>query len=278
MADRIIANRPYLDEKDLMKVSGVGPALFDRIKPLISVAEEVKGEDEEIIYLGAETTIDDQPADLKTEPSEETTSEEGIPSWDGSDIEETEVIGVDEPTEDIKSVTAEREKREETISKEKAIIHVVEPASQRDSNGKKPRSITLGNALLMTAAFSFISFILAVLLSLGILSSLNNGLRYASTDQIQAIVRQVEVMNSEFGLLNEDINGLRSRLDNLESLGGRVGEIELETEQIANSLTALAEEYQGVVDQIADITNTAERFKIFLNGLGDLLDTLTEGQ
>ena len=278
MADRIIANRPYQEVEELLNVSGVGPALLKRLDPMVSVTEAITQEDEDVIYLGEETAIEDQSADVESEPTDKTPLEVTLPSWEGSGVEETEALGAKDRTGDEEGITQAREKPEGSISKEKAIIPVKDPTPIKELNGKKPKPITLGNALLMTAAFSFVTFILAVLLSLGILGSLNNGLRYVSLDQIQAIIGQVETLNSELGLLNEDISGLRSRLDNLESLSGRVSELELKTEQFSNDLTALAEEYQGVIDQVADFMDTAERFQIFLNGLGDLLDTLTEGQ
>jgi hypothetical protein len=279
MADRIIANRPYQDVKDLLNVNGVGPALFDRLISRISIAEAVEQEDEgDIIYLGTETTSDEPAEELKTETIQEPVSEDDLPSWEGSDIEETEVIGGDKLAEQRRRISTGSEKTEPAIPKEKAIVPVSESEAQKGTEGKKTKHITLSNALLLTAVFSFISFLLAVLLSLGILGSLNDGLRYATPDQIQVVVRKFELMNSEFELMSEDMHGLRTRLENLESLSGRVGEIEAETTQVSNDIKALAEEYQGITDQVADIVDTAERFQVFLTGLGNLLNNLTEGQ
>jgi competence ComEA-like helix-hairpin-helix protein len=306
MAERIITNRPYETPEDLLSVSGIGPALLESLESQVIVAESQETqsvEDEEVIYLGPEmeSAAVSEDAPPETMVADEDQDEEPLPAWDGSEQEAIEApetmdqvpgeeplelgeeLETQEETETIdeaaveEGITDQLHKTEEAVSKEKAIIPVEEEEDEKplQKDEKKPRPVTRGRALFMAAAFSFFAFLLAVLLTLGILGSLNNGLRYASTDQAQAIYRQIEALNSEFSLLNEDIEGLRSRLDNLESLSGRVGELELQAETLSTEMAAIADELQGINDQMAEVMDSAERFQVFLNGLGELLDNLT---
>ena len=276
MADRIIEKRPYEKLEDLLKVSGVGPALLESLESQVTVSQPEGGlEDEEVIYLGPEpeaTTPGTAEADLST--TAEMEDQEAPISGDGSELSEGEEIEqkVQTPKEEVQGEKVEE--TDQVISKEKAIVPVKEQEEIKTEPEKKPKPLTWGNALLIATIFSFISFVLAVLLTLGILGSINNGLRYATADQSQAISTQIGSVNNELKLLKEDLEGLRSRLDNLESLSGRVGEIELKAEQLTTDMSAVTDEISAVKTQISEFTASAERFQTFINGLADLLDTL----
>jgi competence protein ComEA len=280
MADRIIENRPYKKVEDLLKVSGVGPALLESFASQVTVSQvEEELEDEDIIYLGPEpeaTTLGPTEADLST--PDEIEEQEAPISEDGLELEEADEIEQEVQTLREEDQEEKVEETDQVISKEKAIVPLKNQEEIESEPKKKPKPLTWGNALLIATICSFISFILAVLLSLGILGSLNNGLRYATADQGQAISTQIESLNNELKLLNEDLTGLRSRLDNLESLSGRVGEIELEAEQLTTDMAAVTDEISAVKTQIAEFTESAERFQTFINGLADLLDTLNVEQ
>jgi len=277
MAERIIANRPFEKIEDLSNVSGVGPALVERLTPLVSITEfnnEVK--DEDVIYLRAETETTSEGGTKGKTPIEfdaEDTTEPVLPS-DGSEIkgEETYHEAFQTPDEEAK----EAEEPQEVMTKEKAIIPVEVREEQKGTTEKKPKPLTLGNSILIAVTCSLIASVLAVLLTLGILGTLNNGLRYATTDQAQVMMNQIESINTELNLLNEDLDGFRSRLENLESLSGRVSEIELENEQLSSDMALFSEEIEGIKDQISEFMESANRFQTFLGGLGDLLDNLSE--
>jgi len=254
MADRIAANRPYIEIDDLRKVSGIGPALLERLKPLVTVSDvEIPEDENPIIYLEAETVsqpdTDETPADLEDDDSSPE-RDETQPDLD------TSFEGV--------------------IPKEKAIIPIKEPdkSKKRSSNELKP--ITMGQVFLIAASSSFVAFILAILLSLGIIGSLNGGLRYASTQQIRDLGHQVETLGLEISTLNQDIEGIRARLNNLESISGRMGELESEILQLSQDMGIMDDLVEGMDEQIAEIAENSDRFLLFFNGLGDLLDTLLE--
>ncbi len=278
MADRIIANRPYKKIEDLLKVSGVGPSLFGRLKPVVAIADVDAQVEEEVIYLRSETETAPEDKEIAGDSSvlEGAIKDESLPSWDESELEGGEASEPEVQSPMVEGVAEPPEHPENIISREKAIVPVKEQTSVEESMEKKSKPLTWGNAFLIAAVCSFASFILAVLLSLGILGSLNNSLRYTSIDQTQDMLNQIGSSNTELKLLNEDLDGLRSRMDNIESLSGRIDKVELEAEQLTSDMAAMTEELQGIKDQVAEFADSAERFQTFLNGLGDLLNTLTE--
>ena len=277
MAERIIANRPYEKIEDLSNVSGVGPALIERLTPFVSIAEiDNEVEDEDVIYLGTETETTSEGETKGKTPSEvdvEETTEPASPS-DGSEIKGDDTHQEESQTPDEESKEAEEPR--EVITKEKAIIPIEVREEGKGTTEKEPKPLTLGNSILIAVTCSLIAFVLAVLLTLGILGTLNNGLRYATADQTQVMMNQIESINTELTLLNEDLDGFRSRLENLEGLSGRVNDIELENEKLSSEMTSLNEEIGDIKDQISEFMDSADRFQTFLTGLGDLLDNLSE--
>jgi len=219
--------------------------------------DETTIDDEDIIYLDAETSTETEADDVPTEPVDEIVEDDAIPAWDGSEPDEDE--------------TSEGEK---IIPKEKAIIPVKKEETKKKKAKKAPKPITWGKALIISGACSFVAFILAVLLSIGIIGSMNNGLRFASTEQVQGLSSQIDALFAELGILSNDLVSLRTRVDNLESLSGRVGELELDSEQLSVDMAITVEIIDGLNAQISEFSDSAERFQTFLSGMGELMDNL----
>jgi competence protein ComEA len=275
MAERIAAARPFEKPEDLLKVSGIGPALLERLSPLVTTeateSQEEEGLiDEDVIYLEAETSPETKASEVPIETLDEAIEDEAIPAWDGSEVDE-------DSGDEISSDKVEAPEKKE-IPKEKAIIPVKKEGTKKKETKKAPEPITWGKALFMAAAFSFVAFILAVLLSIGIIGSMNNGLRFASTEQVQGLSSQIETLYTELGVLSDDLESLRTRVDNLESLSGRVGELELDSEQFSADMALTVETIEGLSTQISEFSESAERFQTFLSGMGELMDTLVEPQ
>jgi competence ComEA-like helix-hairpin-helix protein len=254
MADRIAANRPYKEIEDLCQVSGIGPAFLERLKPFVTVSEVNIVEDEDpIIYLAPETA---SQADGEEFPAD-SESDEIYPEWDDSQPEMEPSI-------------------EGAIPIEKAIIPVIEPDKSKNGFSKELKPITMGQVFLVAAISSLTAFVLAVLLSLGIIGSLNGGLRYASTQQIRDLSLQAENLGLEISVLNTDIEGIRARLDNLESISGKMGELESEILQLSLDMGMMDDLVQGMDEQIIEIAENSERFQLFIDGLGELLSSIFE--
>lgn len=243
MADRIVAARPYETFDDLQLVSGIGPAIIERLAPLV-VLEEIDSK-EDVIYLEADTETLSQELESITDVLEP----------------EPEIEG--EPTEDI-------------IPKEKAIIRVNETESQPEPEIKGPKPVTWGRTLLVMTTFSLVTFTLAVLLTLGIIGTLNNGLRYASPTDIQELNNQAKILDSQIGTLQEDFQGFRLRLDNLEGVPAQIGELNNATDQLSADIANTVEIVGGMNTQIEELQNSTSSFQVFLDGLAELMGSLVD--
>jgi prefoldin subunit 5 len=263
MADRIVAARPYESVDGLRGVSGIGPALFERLQPLVTLANA--GTQEDLIHLGSE--VETQPDPEPDEVPEEIITQMEVESI-GIIPEEETALDEAEPGQDEGPETVE------SIPKEKAIPPIKVKKSEKEPPEKPSKPVTWGQTFLIAAACSFVAFILAVLLSLGIIGSLNSGLSYASADQFQSLSRQIGSLDSQIGILLEDIDSLRARLDNLENMTGRIDGLEAQAEQLAAEIETTVEVVDEMNAKIEEILDSTDRFQAFLNGLGELMDTL----
>jgi competence protein ComEA len=262
MADRIIAGRPYETIDGLLSISGVGPAVFERLQPFITLADAEPPED--VIILGSETST--VPESDQVEVSEETTIDIKI---EPIDITPDEEALVEKPETEEGEI-----QKDEIIPKDKAIIPVEEEDEGEGKPTKQPKPVTLGQTILIAAVCSFLAFVLAVLLSIGIIGSINNGLNYASTEQVLRLSRQMNELDSQIDVLLGDIDSLRTRIDNLESMSSRISELEALAEELTAEMTATVSEVGEMKAQIEEIVGKTERFQNFLEGLGDLMESL----
>jgi chromosome segregation ATPase len=139
--------------------------------------------------------------------------------------------------------------------------------------------VTRSQAALMSTGSCLGALILSLLLSLGILASLNNGqLQYTLPSQFNALERRVSGLEAEVDALSDEISGLRTRLNNLEALGNRVDELEKADQQLRADIDSASEQVSGMTKEINEAKSSIEQiqtqvaaFKAFINGLRDLL-------
>ncbi len=158
-----------------------------------------------------------------------------------------------------------------------------------DAPGSQPEAITRGGACGLIFIGGLLTLILSVIVTLGILASINSGqLSYASPYQIAALQSQTESLSVQASTLAEDLDGLRLRIDNLEGLSGRVSEIETEVAVLQDEVVGLQTEVaatqaqydelvlqiEGIDEQIETLTVQSDRFESFLEGLRALMESL----
>jgi len=269
IANRIVAARPFEAIDDLLQVRGVGPALLERLGPLVTLAEPVP--EQEVIFLGAvtETPPEAEADTLEMESPPETESE-------SPDLEADPL-----PREGLE-LEVETDPEDEIIPTEKAIIKVEteEPEAEKPAAG--PRPVTRGQAFFMAAGCSFVAFILALLLSIGTIGGLNGGLRFASPDQVVRLTVKIGALNDQIEIVAGDVESVRTRIDSLAGLSGRVGDLETASEELSASTEELSTNMEITANlverlnaQIEEITFRTEKFQAFLDGLGRLLSDLT---
>jgi len=124
----------------------------------------------------------------------------------------------------------------------------------------------------------FLTLGLSLLLTLGILASLNGGLRFASPAQVASLGARMDAMETRIGQLSTEINTLRERVSSLEALGKRVTTVEQTTRSLNESVETLsrqADENASRLDamqkEFKALQEQNGRIQSFLEGLRDLL-------
>jgi len=309
LARRIIAERPFETVDDLRRVRGISEKDVERLRPNLSISTQTSQPSEE---QDAETSPDLEDAEAQAVM---TSSEEIIESPESEDEEEVLVAEAASEEgevetdlgESIEAAAPETEVQEsETIfepipvseveetpvsSETEALLEDLEPTavSSEGQPSAQPKFITSGRAFGLVFLGCFFTLILAIAISLGILSSLNRGqLTYASPSQVNRLQTQLNGLATQSETLANDLEGLRSRVDNLEALSGRVNDIESEITSINSELDTLQSEidtaqaqYDELSTQIVNLDEEIEtlriqssRFESFLKGLQDLMQGL----
>ena len=145
-------------------------------------------------------------------------------------------------------------------------------ASPLPSAQESPRKVfSRSQTIWLVALASLFSFILALALTLGLLSGLNNGLRYPSVSQHTRLQEELRGFSRELRLLEKEAADLRTRVDNLDSVLDRVETLEKDYTRISEDLSQMAaalEEVQGQTDT----------FQTFLENLRQNLNELLPSQ
>ena len=130
-------------------------------------------------------------------------------------------------------------------------------------------------SLVGTAVFSII---LTALITLGILSATNGGLRYATVNDASRLENQINLLNDLTTTMKTDIQGIKSRVDALETVAGRVtilenradvvdGEIDI----IQTSIEKMNDTITTMQEEIKILQAAAEKSIEFRSGLLQLL-------
>jgi prefoldin subunit 5 len=134
--------------------------------------------------------------------------------------------------------------------------------------------------IIPAVVLSVVVLVLSTALSLSLLGIINGGLLYPTTAHYSQLNRQVEDLNTEITSMQQDVSALRTRLDGLEKLSGRVGAVETQAQAMQKELdsrSAVLDQMQTKVkdlDQQTQALQTAsQKFQAFLDGLRSLLST-----
>ena len=298
LARRIIAARPFNSLEDLHQVSGVKQSVYERLAPLVFVsAPEIETTGmviEEPAIVEAEVVAEAlQPAEIALDPPAleppvlESPAEVISPA-----IEEALEHIPEEPVMLMGAADQLAPKQPAPVppAAAPAFTSSIPPAKtappapgEQAESRPVPRVVSLNQAVTMAFASGILSCLLSIGLVLGILLLLNGGLRFVSPGELSSVQLQVGSIESQANNLRQDLQGVRTRLDNLEGLSGRVKAVEQENQELRSSLDKQLEQLKQLNQQIgllkADIedlqANTA-RFQQFLDGLRELL-TATGG-
>jgi hypothetical protein len=280
LARRIIASRPYKDMDDLERVNGIGPILLDQIRPHLTItpsSEQVESQKPEKearkpLIPAATKEMIESPADSESVVEPDDVIELPAPGeWERVDSHPA-AQSEEQVIKKTAAAKAEKDEKPEAKTTSKELLAIPQPV-------KKKKRFTEGdNQLLYGLAFSLVTLLLAVLLSLAIFGMINGGLRYASNERFADMQRQVETLESKTKYLEEETLSLRTRLDSLEALSGRVKNVEnsltdLDTDlkKQAGRITLVEEDTAAINLQMVEVKRLSQEFNRFLEGLQTLI-------
>ncbi|MBN1667207.1 MAG: helix-hairpin-helix domain-containing protein [Anaerolineales bacterium] len=294
LAERIIAARPFQDAADLRRVSGIGPAMMERLEARIGFEMPVQSEAEQ-------NETKEQISETEAE-AQVILLPEHLPEWE--EVEEREALAGETPeaelppwegaqtSQESEMPEIRAEVIEEQTPEERAIIPVPTDPEAQSKQPAKPKPVTRSELALITFIACLITFILAVTLSLGILTAVNDGLRYATPGQMTNISQQIDGIRIQSDLLSTDMSSLKERVatleDNLDSLESGLSNTNDQVETLSDELDALgmdietlttqaeslSSEINTLGTQVEELKNQNSNFQTFLEGLRDLLNNL----
>jgi competence ComEA-like helix-hairpin-helix protein len=306
MAERIVAERPFTSLEDLMRVNGIGPSLLEGITNYITISPiEIKGEKaleaEPAPEAQTEPEEDELPHELQAKPEEIEVLAEDLDDT-GEAVEIKDMAIAEDETKP--PVLAEAQQDESTPAGSASVEEVVEDKipddgteierdeesevttlQQEASPKESPQGIRPAGALGLSCLSGCLSVLISVIVILGALAMINDGLQYASYNDFLWLNNQIRELDQQAIEMQQDLLGMQDRMDNLESFTGRVTEVQGEVDRLSEDLGEVIEQSNQLVDEMQNLsaelgdlesqtmelqTNT-QRFEKFLDGLRDLL-------
>jgi competence ComEA-like helix-hairpin-helix protein len=311
LADRILESRPFASIEDLRRVNGIGPNLLEGLQTMITLnngspstiapaevapvetvteAQEPPTEvspQEANLEAESEAQIEMQPpasseeVDVQNEVMEEASppamGDQAEPQPETSFAEEaSEVEPIETAPESSDAAKEFPAQEDQTPAPQEEFAP---PPAQSTAGTAQPKAVTRSQALWMAIGTGFLSLVLAFVLSLGVLAAINGGLRFVSPADLNALSRKVDGVTSQTQILQQDLDGLRGRVNNLEGLSGRVTSVEGQTKQLRSDLDAASQQVQQINQQMTQVSSDIKslqtqsgRFQGFLDGLKSLLN------
>jgi uncharacterized protein YoxC len=288
LAEKIVADRPFASVEDLARVQGISPRMAAKWQPLLEVSAETG---EAIPDFPGEVMIE-APQEELTELAEEAVDVEVVLDEEevqGTVAEEDELPVLENfPSRVLEVQTGEVEPDPipEEIEMQPAASEVktsrptkTRPDAAKPSGGTQP--LQRSEALLFGGLAGLAAVILAVVLALGILGLINSGLSFVSPSELVQVQRQMETLQSQMGILQQDIDGLTTRLSAMEALGGRVTDLESATGKLSSDLadargkvSSLEQSVQDLGQEMEELNRKVGVFDGFLRGMQGLLNDL----
>jgi competence ComEA-like helix-hairpin-helix protein len=288
IAERILENRPFTSIEDLQRISGIGSSFVEGIRAMVTVNNDNSP-------AGAPAGEPDEatPAQITAEP-QESPVEIGLVEAD----QESEPDAQFEAKQEILSMEEAPEAEPGEPAPESGAVEEVftvpegqkpgpqaefAPPSPQPTTTAQPTAVTRSQALWMAVGTGFLALVMAFILSLGVLAIINGGLRFVSPADLNALGHKVDGVTTQTQLLQQDLDGLRSRVNNLEGLSGRVSTVEGQVKQLRTDLDDASQQVQQINQQltqvssdIKDLQTQTGRFQGFLDGLKSLLNQVMQ--
>ncbi len=258
---------------------------------------EPENDDNQVIdetFLMPEATAENEQAkdfdDDEVEAEVEIIEPDPTPEQDveiGSKISEIEIDSPDDgpgKVEEVDSVKpSASEKPVEAISKEEVTPHKIDDQIQPEKSSSDV-AISRSQLIWSLIGTAIFSILLTILITLGILSATNGGLKYATVSEASRLENQITILNDLTSTMQTDMQGIRTRLDALETVAGRVSVLEGRADSmeadlgtIQTTVKEISETLTTIQDNIVALQESAKKSEDFRSGLYQLLISI-DGQ
>jgi predicted nucleic acid-binding Zn-ribbon protein len=238
LANRLIAARPFDSLEIVQRVNGISANMLNRI------------------------------ADADLEPEADTSkpvSDEPEPELGNGDETPAEP-----PSTSIKEQIEEEDRK---IKQEQSARQTEETLSDKFEEASKSHG-SLRTILISSA----ITALVTILLTLAVLGGINGSLKFATSAQVQTMQREAGQLSTQIDAFQQDLDGLRGRVDILEGLGDRTAALEAAQEQLADDLETTRGQVNDLQTEIAALNEKVtlqeeqtQRFETFLKDLQTIL-------
>lgn len=264
-------------------------------EPVEGVAGEIEDEAPDVVEAELPPPLPDETPPVEMLEEEEVVEEmlaavEPLP--EGVDLESETAPATVEPV----IAEVEEEIAVEPVAEEAPAAPEVEAAPEKAPEPRPvpaekpaPKMVKRGQLVWTSILILFLAIIAAVALSVGIIAGVNNGnLLFASPSDVNRLSQAVNALDGRAATLEQSLDGVQARLDNLEALSGRIDKLESdagamqgeldtlasETETIGQGVEALNEETTALGEAVDEVQAQAGRFQAVMDGLRDLLNNL----
>ncbi len=250
LAERVIQARPFSSVDDLRRVRGIGAQSLEKLRPYLTCRSD------------------------EAEPAPAAVAEE-VPA------------PVETPPVEAKAEAAARAEKETPDAGEQVkapkvpIEQPAHPAAAPSRPAPPPAGETYlrrADALWWGAGLAAAALVVAILFSLGILNLVNGTLTYAPAAQVRALDARAAELSAQIQAANSDLASLRARLDAMESLSGRVADLERSSQALREDLQAVQTRTEALETrseeltlQVKELQKSSTKFQNFLDGLRSLL-------
>ncbi len=177
-----------------------------------------------------------------------------------------------------------------------ALIERHEPDPAPPPVQPAPAGFSRGEVVALVLGSNLLTLILAVVIGLGVMANLNRGaLQFVQPVDLQPLTQRLDALEQDSQSLANDQVSIRSRLDNLEAMTGRVSQLEKESKQMEAGLVSNTAQIQILSSQAVTLTQqvdtlaggvgeirtqvdqlqtSSDRYQQFLDGLAKLLANL----
>jgi uncharacterized membrane-anchored protein YhcB (DUF1043 family) len=123
---------------------------------------------------------------------------------------------------------------------------------------------------------NLVTLIVSIILTLSILSLVNNGLSFTSSSQLK---REIDALKTQASVLQQNITSLNNRLEKMDSTSGKLSTMETESQSLRADLAARSKEILDLQEQMSNLSSRLKSqeartlsFEKFLEGLRALLN------